>query len=463
MLATIVTSVTVARAEPLAHVEARRATEPARSVPAPTLSDAERAALKEEIKAELLAEREAERRAHTKGGRSVAADKTMFKPGSGFHVESEDGDFALTTRLRVQLLQEVIAPRQGELEQVFQLRRARVQFKGHTFGEHNNFNVELAFSPRDLGMDADGVIHNTPLLSWFIELDHLRDLSFRAGQYKIPYSRQRVVSSADLQLVDRAIANGEFNHDRDIGFDVYSEDLFGLDGALRYFVGVYMGEGRDFGNTNATPDLKLHYLGRVEVLPMGAFKDYVEADLDREPTPKLSLGAAYAFHHRAQRLQGVLGDAPSDGGTTNYHSATADYVFKLRGFSSTGELYWRKGRRFGAEPEAGATEPVEPVPMTAPRDGVGWFVQAGYLFPGVPIEVAARYSGVRGVGERDPGDLRTTKGFTSLSRRDSVGGGVSYYFDGHPMKLQADYFNIWDEGDPTNGENVVRVQVQVSL
>lgn len=421
-------------------------------------------ALKQELKREILAELEAERAAESKG-HAVNNEATAYKPGDGLHLESADGDFALTTRLRAQIRQQLMAARGdegAELSQVFELRRARLQFKGHTFGKHNKYKVELAFSPRDLGV-KDGVPHNTPLLSWYVELDHLRDLTLRAGQYKVPFSRQRVISSGDLQLVDRSLANDEFNHDRDIGLDLRSKDLGGLGGTLRYYAGVYMGEGRDFGGKNATADFKLHYVGRIEILPMGGFDDYAEADLERSPDPKLSLGAAYAFHHEAQHLRGVLGDMPEDGGTTNYHSVTADYLFKLRGFSTSGEFHWRRGRRLPGEATPADESAVAPLPMVAPRNGFGWFVQAGYVFPGTSIEVAARYSGIRGLGEADPGNLADTRGYTSMTRSDSVGGGISYYFAGHPWKLQADYFNTWTDGDMSRGSNTFRLQLQLAL
>ena len=64
------------------------------------------------------------------------------------------------------------------------------------------------------------ILRESPLLSYYLEFDYLRDLTVRVGQYKIPFSRQRVISSGNQQMVDRSIANGEFNLDRDIGIDI---------------------------------------------------------------------------------------------------------------------------------------------------------------------------------------------------------------------------------------------------
>jgi len=370
----------------------------------------------------------------------VDGRKSTYKPGTGLHIESADGRFAIATRVRAQLRYQV-GFGDGDPEHVLQIRRARLQFKGHAFNKHNKYKIELAFSPRDLSM-KDGVPGRTPLLTWYMEFDYLRDLTVRVGQYKIPYSRQRVVSSGDLQLVDRALANGEFNHDRDIGFDIRSKDVGGLGGYLKYYVGVYMGEGRDFGDKNATPDFRLHYLGRVEVQPFGKFQDYKEADMNRNLTPKLSIGAAYAFHHGSQGLRGVLGTTAEDGGTTDYHSMTADYAFKMGGFSSTGEFHLRQGTR----------NPGDAGPVTDARNGMGWFVQAGFLIPKIPLEVAARYSGVTGIGDQ-----------TSLSEAHSAGGGISYYVAGHPWKIQADFFHEWDGDTTTTNSNLFRTQLQLAF
>ena len=410
----------------------------------------------------------------TFGKHAVDLGKSTWKPGSGLTFASEDGRFMLATRLRLQLRYameaESVEDDAPELSQMFQLRRARVQFKAHAWNKHNKMKLELAFSPRDLSMNDARVVRKSPLLTWYLEFDHLRDLTVRAGQYKIPYSRQRVISSGNLQLVDRALAQGEFNHDRDIGIDIRSKDLGGMDGKLRYYAGVYMGEGRDFGDKNGTDDFKMHYLARVEFLPLGKFKDYSEADFERSTKPGLSLGATYAFHDDSQGLRGVLGGGTADGGTTDYKSANVDYMFKYKGFSSSGEFHWRQGKRNAGDAtidDPGTPGGVLPAPVTAARNGIGWFAQAGYLIPRQNVEIAARYSGIRGVGDPDPGDVAqddasATDSMTSLGTTDSLGGGVSYYFAGHPWKIQGDVFRQWSEGDMADGSTAVRVQLQLA-
>lgn len=379
----------------------------------------------------------------------VDASNAYYKPGNGLTFESKDGRFALATRLRAQFRYTLNRDGEsGDTSHGVQIRRARLQFKGHFWNEHNKFKTEFAFSPRDMGL-RDGSTARTPILDWYLDFTYLRDLSFRIGQYKLPYSRQRVVSSGDLQLVDRSIANSEFTVDRDIGFDFHSKDLFGL-GHLKYHAGVFMGEGRDQYQTDT---FEMLYLARIEILPFGMFNDYKEADFERSLVPRTSLGIGYVYLDGAKRNRGVIGSVPSDGGTTDYHNVTADLMFKFAGFSVFGDVFYRQGqRKFGdatMEDEMGVETPAE---REAARTGVGWNAQAGYLLPRTSFELAGRYAQTRAVKE-DSG----------VANRDEAGGGPSYYFGGHPLKLQLDYFARWLDGDYVRAGHEVRLQLQAAF
>lgn len=129
----------------------------------------------------------------------VNTDKSRFRPGKGLHVESADGAFAIETRLRAQMLYTMEGEEGERLGQSFELRRARLQFGGHVFGKDNEFKAELALSPSDVGMRDNSLPQTSPLLDFYFQFNQLENLSFRVGQYKVPYSRQRVVSSGDLR------------------------------------------------------------------------------------------------------------------------------------------------------------------------------------------------------------------------------------------------------------------------
>lgn len=334
-------------------------------------------------------------------------------------------------------------------ENTFGIRRARLQFTGHVFGKHNRYKAEFAFSPRDLGM-RDGVPTQTPLLSWFTEFTHLRDLSLRLGQYKLLYSRQRVISSGDLAFVDRSLVQGEFNLDRDIGLHLFSSDLLGLD-RFRYYAGVSIGEGRDVWATEpllSTDAGGLQYLVRVEALPLGGAKekwDYSEVDFDRHEVPRLSLGLAYAFLDDGARVRGYQGSSFADGGFVDYHNLHADLLMKWAGLSAFGEFYWRQGNRQPA-PSGDVTEQA--------RNGIGYGVQLDALLPAAPVNVGARYSTFQ------PGPYSPTD--TALGTSQEAGLTVGWFPAEHALKLQADVFHLWSDELFVDAEDRVRLLLQVA-
>lgn len=390
------------------------------------------------------------------GKHDVDPASVSYRPGKGLTVSSADGKFSMTTRLRLQFLYtfEAEPGDEGpEYSHGFQIRRARLAFTGNLFGKNNKYKIELAFSPRDMGL-KDGIVTRSILLDGYLDLTHLRDFSVRVGQWKVNYSLQRVVSSGNLEFVDRSIANSEFNLDRDLGIEFFSKDVGGL-GYLRYHASVTTGEGH---SSYDIKDFGMMYIARLVFFPMKTFSDYgSETDLSRSPRARLALGGAYAFIDDSTKDRGVLGSDPSDGGTTDFHNATADLTFRISGFSLDGEFFWRKGMRSPGPlvDELGVPlldDEGQAIAEADPRDGLGFHVQAGYLIPTVPVGLAARYSRVQ------PLDTQS-----SLSEKNEVGGSLSWYIAHHPYKLQLDYFHTWDQSGISDGSDRLRLQLQASL
>lgn len=381
---------------------------------------------------------------------STSTTRTTLAPGEGIRWTTEDGRFSLGLGLLVQALHTVehdVAER--GTTQALELRRARVRIDGHAFGPHNRFFVQLAFSPRDLQVQ-DGHPTKTPIFDWYLDFDHIPDLVLRVGQYRVPWSRQRRIPVAKLLMVDRALANFEFNLDRDVGLSLRTPDFLGW-GWLRYEAGVFIGEGRD---AYAPDGAGMLYVGRLELLPLGMFADYDEVDRDRSPRPRLSLGGAYAFLAEGKGNRGILGSPPSDGGTTDSHNVTADALLEVAGVTLLGEFYWRRGqRRFGdATIEDPMLGPV-PAPREPARNGWGWFGQVGWLVPRIPLELGTRYGFVRPQGRG-----------SSLPPRDEVTASVGWSFFGPALKLVADYTRGWPQGSLADGGvHQVRLQLQAAF
>ena len=129
-----------------------------------------------------------------------------------------------------------------------------------------------------------------------------------AGQTKLPGNVERVVSSANLQLVDRSLLNSRFNIDRDLGIQLRHKTNLGGDFLMREKFSISQGEGRNVTEGN---EGGLQYTARLEFLPFGTFKskgDYSQSDLKREEKPKLMVGFTYNYNQDAVRERGFAGD-----------------------------------------------------------------------------------------------------------------------------------------------------------
>jgi phosphate-selective porin OprO/OprP len=368
-----------------------------------------------------------------------------FKPGRGLVVTSADGNYEFGAHVRLQFLSIVEHSNESDTVGTFQLRRARFGSTGHIGRPYWKYRLELAFGPREVNTLL-GVPQTSPLLDANFDWQRYRDLNVRAGQYKVPLDRQRIIPFFRLQFIDRAITDTEFTFDRDMGADLHSEDLFGLN-LLRYSVGVFTGDGR---NSFLLNDSGLTYMARLSLFPFGLFDDYAEGDFEHGDL-RLSLAGAYLLIQDAPRDHGILGNVPADGGTTDLQVATADALLQFRGFSVLSAFFYRKGERNPGSLEDADGQPIDAAPS---RDGVGFLAQGGYLLPWFPLEIAARYAVIDGTD---------VEGRDGLPRSEEFAGALNYYVSRHQLKLQTNYARIAQNGDYAGSLGRLLVQVQTAF
>ena len=104
--------------------------------------------------------------------RVVRPEDIVYKPGKGLEISSADGDFTMVTRLRAQQ-RYTLTEEEGDISHGFQLRRARLMFKGNVFGKDNSYKFELAVSPKDIGLTSAGTISKTPLQDWYFHFGQI--------------------------------------------------------------------------------------------------------------------------------------------------------------------------------------------------------------------------------------------------------------------------------------------------
>ena len=329
----------------------------------------------------------------------------------------------------------------GSAEHNFIVRRARLKFDGFAYSPKLKYKLELGLSNRDVA-GANEYNRNTPryILDAVIMWNFASNWELWAGQTKLPGNVERVVSSANLQFVNRSLLNSRFNIDRDLGIQIRHKTNLGKDFLMREKFAISQGEGRNVTEGN---EGGLQYTARLEFLPFGTFKskgDYVQSDLKREAKPKLMLGFTYNYNQDAVRERGFAGDYmfttedESKNGPlfeTNQTTIFADAMFKYNGFSFMGEYAKRTADDVIAT-EADGT-PTGDIVLT----GNALNLQAGYLFKS-NYEIAARFTTLD--YEKETGALPITQ-YTL---------GASKYIVGHKLKVQSDLSYTTLDGNENN-------------
>ncbi|WP_340154126.1 porin [uncultured Winogradskyella sp.] len=325
----------------------------------------------------------------------------------------------------------------GSPEHNFIVRRARLKFDGFAYSPKLKYKLELGLSNRDIS-GANDFNRNTPryILDAVIMWNFAGNWEFWAGQTKLPGNVERVVSSANLQFIDRSLLNSRFNIDRDLGIQLRHKTNLGGNFLMREKFAISQGEGRNVTEGN---EGGLQYTARLEFLPFGTFKskgDYVQADLKREEKPKLMVGFTYNYNQDAVRERGFAGDymIRTDGSIyeTDQTTIFADAMFKYNGFSFMGE-YAKRTAGDEIATEADGTTPTGDVVLT----GNALNLQAGYLFKN-NYEIAARFTTL---------DFETITG--SLPREQYTLG-ASKYIVGHKLKVQSDISYSTEDGNEDN-------------
>ncbi|MGB1232312.1 MAG: porin [Winogradskyella sp.] len=324
----------------------------------------------------------------------------------------------------------------GSPEHNFIVRRARLKFDGFAYSPKLKYKIELGLSNRDIS-GANKFNRNTPryILDAVIMWNFSGNWELWAGQAKLPGNVERVVSSANLQLIDRSLLNSRFNIDRDLGVQLRHKTNLGGNFLMREKFAISQGEGRNVTEGN---EGGLQYTARLEFLPFGTFKskgDYSQSDLKREATPKLMMGFTYNYNNNAVRERGFAGDymLRTDGTIyeTDQTTIFADAMFKYNGFSFMGEYTKRTAKNEIAINTDGT--PTGAIVLT----GNALNLQAGYLFKS-NYEIAARFTTIN--YESVTGALPTEQ-YTI---------GVNKFIVGHKLKVQSDMSYTTLNGNENN-------------
>lgn len=307
-------------------------------------------------------------------------ENAMIYDFKGLQFKAPDSSFYINFRFRMQNRLGAYTTSGDDLgieEYEARVRRLRMRVDGYLYNPKLAYSIQLSFSRGDQDFEDSGVANIIRDAVIFYNFSPKFYMAF--GLNKLPGNRQRVNSSGQLQFADRSIVNAAMNIDRDFGIKAYYNNKIG---GLSYNLkgAITTGEGR---SANTTDD-GLAYTGRAELLPFGDFTgegDYSEGDLEREPTPKLSLAGGYSYNRKTTRSGGQTGEilySPVNLGTWIF-----DAIFKYNGWAYAAEFLKR--------------DAANPLTYNADNDlryaftGKGTNHQLSYVFKS-DYELAFRYS-----------------------------------------------------------------------
>jgi phosphate-selective porin OprO and OprP len=363
-----------------------------------------------------------------------------FDQGLGFH--APDTSFGVNLRFRMQnrIGFQTVSTDDLSVEQVeARIRRLRLRLDGYIKNQRITYYLQLSFSRSD--QDWDGSKMPNIIRDAIVYYHFSPKFYVGFGQGKLPGNRQRIISSGQLQFVDRSIVNAGFNIDRDFGVMLYySNAIAGIQYNLKG--AVTSGEGR---NALAS-DNGLAYTGRIELLPLGRFinnGDFSEGDLEFEPTPKISLSGGYSYNHKAQRVAGQRGNYMDE--ARNLKNIYGDFLFKYMGWAWFSEYMQRTTENpitFSGEE------------MVYVYTGEGFNTQLSFMFRNY-WELAGKFSLIKPYKEIQNLAAETCEYTLGATR---------YYYQ-HKMKLQANISLMERDAIPeiSDGRKFLNFLFQVEL
>ena len=324
------------------------------------------------------------------------------------------------------------------------VRRGRLKFSGFAFSPKLEYKIELGLSNNDIS-GASEFTGNTPryILESVLKWNFHENFVLWIGQAKLPGNRERLVSSASMQLVDRSLLNKRFNIDRDMGIQLRHHFNLTDSFIVKEAFAISQGEGRNVTTGNLGG---FQYTARVELLPMGNFTNkgaYIGGDLSREENLKWALAASFDFNNNAVKDRSNQGSyMRNDVGfyQTNITTLFVDTMLKYKGFSFMGEYALRDAK----DPLAKNSD----ASLTGDKvqTGNSLNLMSGYLFS-KNWELSGRYT------------IVSYDQFLGKGAENQYTIGLSKYISGHKLKVQSD-ISYLDLGNTTN-QLMYRLQVEI--
>ncbi len=381
--------------------------------------------------------------------KNTTAQVTAPKFGSGIHVLANDSSFYLKLGFRFQNLHvsewKISDGTLNDYQANFLVRRSRLKFDGWIHNSKLKYKLEIGLSNRDIGSQGDEFRNaNNLILDASLSYNFYKNWTIQFGQRKLPGNRERIISSGNLQFVDRSMLNSRFNIDRDIGLQLINHHTIGKSFLIKETIALSQGEGRNVTEGNFGG---FGYTFKAEFFPFGDFASkgaYVGSAIKNEEKLKLAWAFAYDININAVRERGQLGRFIVDENETYYGKTLktffSDIMLKYKGLSIMAEYVNKK------------TSDDNPIVYADNDEIVGVFftgnalnLQGGYMFDN-NWEIALRYTDV------NPDAVVS-------SSEEQYTFGLSKFIVGHKLKIQSDltYRNL------TTSDNRIIFRTQLDV
>tara|TARA_R110002074_G_scaffold149035_5_gene301287 strand:+ start:59749 stop:60951 length:1203 start_codon:yes stop_codon:yes gene_type:complete len=383
---------------------------------------------------------------------SSAISQESNSPSFGkglFNLVGKDSSWTMNISARMQILAisnwDAVDGSLINPEQNFLVRRARLKFDGFAYSPKLEYKLELGLSNRDIS-GTSPFTSNTPryILDAVVKWNFYENFVLWFGQTKLPGNIERVISSGNLQQVDRSLLNSRFTIDRDMGFQLRHKLNLSEKFLVREIFAVSQGEGRNI----TTGNLGGHqYTTRLELLPFGEFLsngEYKGSDHKREQTPKLMVAATFDSNQNAVKTRSNQGSYMfNDTGfyETDINTLFIDAMFKYDGFSFMGEYAHRTADNPIAINSDGSLTGDE----VLVGDGIN--LQTGYLFKN-NLEVSGRFT-----------NIKLDQEITGRNPQSQYTLGLSKYIVGHKLKIQTDLSYLSEEA----GQDGLMYRLQLDI
>ncbi|QCZ93988.1 porin [Salinimonas iocasae] len=322
---------------------------------------------------------------------------------------------------------------QGAEKDKFNVNRARLKAKGHVGKPWLTYSWEYELADEFL-------------LDYQFRFEKYDALKFKAGQWKLEYSRERSISSGGQQMLERSLINRVFTIDRHKAVSVYGQFNKGTHADINYWAGIASGQGR--GNDISGPGRPL-YFARVQWNPTGNGVGFVASDLKGHEDLAISVAYSWAdyeslFSRFSSSGGGQVKRWPTTEGQINDVSQfNLDSALMYKGFSWQGE-YHEKEVQAAGQP-------------TLELDGFyaqgGYFVHRALSWWPKDVEMAARFAAYESQIDFN----------THTNRERAVA--VNWFLDGHNNKITADItkYDLSSDEYPDYDDTRFRLQWDVTF